>query len=99
MCRTQRCVEEMPCCLSGPSPPTPPLSFPPPRLENRLTADVGSILQLLQRQAVLVPPTYSAVSSPQPPPNAEPSLGEHPPLLPPILAQTLCTRTQVSVPS
>ncbi|XP_039225785.1 potassium voltage-gated channel subfamily H member 2 isoform X1 [Crotalus tigris] len=65
------------------------------RLENRLTADVGSILQLLQRQAVLVPPTYSAVSSPQPPPNAEPSLGEHPLPLAPILAQTLCTRTQM----
>lgn len=95
---TQRCVEEMPCCLSGPSLPTPTPSVPP-RLENRLTADVGSILQLLQRQAVLVPPTYSALSSPQPPPNAEPPLGEHPLPLPPILAQALCARTQVSVPS
>lgn len=71
----------------------------PPRLENRLTTDVASILQLLQRQAILVPPAYSTVSSPQPPLNTEPSSGEHPLALPPILAQALCTRTQVSIPT
>ncbi|XP_070800702.1 voltage-gated inwardly rectifying potassium channel KCNH2-like [Pituophis catenifer annectens] len=65
------------------------------RLENRLTTDVASILQLLQRQAILVPPAYSTVSSPQPPLNTEPSSGEHPLALPPILAQVLCTRTQM----
>ncbi|KAL6103120.1 kcnh6 [Pungitius sinensis] len=38
------------------------------RLETRMTADINSILQLLQRQMVPVPPAYSAASpSPQPP--------------------------------
>ncbi|XP_061413462.1 potassium voltage-gated channel subfamily H member 2-like isoform X1 [Lethenteron reissneri] len=32
------------------------------RLESRMASDVGVILQLLQRQAVLVPPAYSAMS-------------------------------------
>ncbi|XP_070623239.1 voltage-gated inwardly rectifying potassium channel KCNH2 isoform X2 [Erythrolamprus reginae] len=61
------------------------------RLENRLTTDVAAILQLLQRQAILVPPAYSAVSSPQP----KPSSGEHPLALPQLLAQVLCTPTQM----
>ncbi|XP_042199383.1 potassium voltage-gated channel subfamily H member 6-like [Callorhinchus milii] len=38
------------------------------RLESRVTADIGVILQLLQRQAVAVPPAYSSVS---PPPQPE----------------------------
>eukprot|EP00062_Callorhinchus_milii_P025843 gi/632987277/ref/XP_007910703.1/ PREDICTED: potassium voltage-gated channel subfamily H member 7-like [Callorhinchus milii] len=37
-------------------------------LESRVTADIGVILQLLQRQAVAVPPAYSSVS---PPPQPE----------------------------
>ncbi|XP_077159628.1 voltage-gated inwardly rectifying potassium channel KCNH2 isoform X2 [Paroedura picta] len=41
------------------------------RLEARLTADVGTVMQLLQRQAVLVPPAYSAISSPLPPQGLE----------------------------
>ncbi|XP_062839750.1 potassium voltage-gated channel subfamily H member 2 isoform X2 [Anolis carolinensis] len=51
------------------------------RLESRLTADVSAILQLLQRQAVLVPPAYSTVSSPLPPPPLAPE--ERAPHLPP----------------
>ncbi|XP_075583479.1 voltage-gated inwardly rectifying potassium channel KCNH2 [Pelecanus crispus] len=39
------------------------------RLETRMAADISSIVQLLQRQAVLVPPAYSAVSSPHQPPG------------------------------
>ncbi|KAJ8268531.1 hypothetical protein COCON_G00137030 [Conger conger] len=35
------------------------------RLETRMTADIGAIMQLLQRQMVLVPPAYSTVSPPQ----------------------------------
>uniref|UniRef100_A0AAQ5ZMB4 Voltage-gated inwardly rectifying potassium channel KCNH2 n=1 Tax=Amphiprion ocellaris TaxID=80972 RepID=A0AAQ5ZMB4_AMPOC len=34
------------------------------RLENRMSTDIGVIMQLLQRQMALVPPAYSAVSSP-----------------------------------
>ncbi|KAJ0059785.1 hypothetical protein NL108_012015 [Boleophthalmus pectinirostris] len=34
------------------------------RLESRMSADIGAIMQLLQRQMALVPPAYSAVSSP-----------------------------------
>uniref|UniRef100_A0A3Q3W029 Voltage-gated inwardly rectifying potassium channel KCNH2 n=1 Tax=Mola mola TaxID=94237 RepID=A0A3Q3W029_MOLML len=34
------------------------------RLENRMSTDIGAIMQLLQRQMALVPPAYSAVSSP-----------------------------------
>uniref|UniRef100_A0A673AIX7 Voltage-gated inwardly rectifying potassium channel KCNH2 n=1 Tax=Sphaeramia orbicularis TaxID=375764 RepID=A0A673AIX7_9TELE len=34
------------------------------RLETRMSTDIGAIMQLLQRQMALVPPAYSAVSSP-----------------------------------
>ncbi|KAM6900491.1 voltage-gated inwardly rectifying potassium channel KCNH2 [Xenentodon cancila] len=34
------------------------------RLESRMSTDIGVIMQLLQRQVALVPPAYSAVSSP-----------------------------------
>ncbi|XP_060103953.1 potassium voltage-gated channel subfamily H member 2 [Heteronotia binoei] len=59
------------------------------RLEARLTADVGAVMQLLQRQAVLVPPAYSAVSSPLPPPGPEPVPGEGPLPATPIQSQAL----------
>ncbi|XP_029110850.1 potassium voltage-gated channel subfamily H member 2 [Scleropages formosus] len=38
------------------------------RLETRMSSDIGAIMQLLQRQMVLVPPAYSAVTSPPQPP-------------------------------
>ncbi|XP_034415871.1 potassium voltage-gated channel subfamily H member 2 [Cyclopterus lumpus] len=34
------------------------------RMESRMSTDIGAIMQLLQRQMALVPPSYSAVSSP-----------------------------------
>uniref|UniRef100_A0A669AYX7 Voltage-gated inwardly rectifying potassium channel KCNH2 n=1 Tax=Oreochromis niloticus TaxID=8128 RepID=A0A669AYX7_ORENI len=34
------------------------------QLESRMSTDIGVIMQLLQRQMALVPPAYSAVSSP-----------------------------------
>uniref|UniRef100_A0A3B5A2F0 Potassium voltage-gated channel subfamily H member 2-like n=1 Tax=Stegastes partitus TaxID=144197 RepID=A0A3B5A2F0_9TELE len=34
------------------------------RLESRMSTDIGVIMQLLQRQMALVPPAYSAISSP-----------------------------------
>uniref|UniRef100_A0A3B4TBM4 Voltage-gated inwardly rectifying potassium channel KCNH2 n=1 Tax=Seriola dumerili TaxID=41447 RepID=A0A3B4TBM4_SERDU len=34
------------------------------RLESRMSTDIGAIMQLLQRQMALVPPAYSAVSTP-----------------------------------
>ncbi|CAH2281647.1 potassium voltage-gated channel subfamily H member 2 [Pelobates cultripes] len=34
------------------------------RLESRMVTDINTIMQLLQKQAVLVPPAYSTVSSP-----------------------------------
>uniref|UniRef100_A0AAQ4QAC0 Voltage-gated inwardly rectifying potassium channel KCNH2 n=1 Tax=Gasterosteus aculeatus aculeatus TaxID=481459 RepID=A0AAQ4QAC0_GASAC len=45
------------------------------RLESRMSTDVGAIMQLLQRQMALVPPAYSAVSSP---PEVSPSPGPGP---------------------
>uniref|UniRef100_A0AAZ3RX23 Voltage-gated inwardly rectifying potassium channel KCNH2 n=1 Tax=Oncorhynchus tshawytscha TaxID=74940 RepID=A0AAZ3RX23_ONCTS len=41
------------------------------RMESRMSTDIGAIMQLLQRQMVLVPPAYSTVSSP---PEPSPSL-------------------------
>ncbi|KAG9471582.1 hypothetical protein GDO78_014161 [Eleutherodactylus coqui] len=34
------------------------------RLENRMVTDINTIMQLLQKQMVIVPPAYSTVSSP-----------------------------------
>nr|XP_012779495.1 potassium voltage-gated channel subfamily H member 2 isoform X1 [Maylandia zebra] len=45
------------------------------RLESRMSTDIGVIMQLLQRQMALVPPAYSAVSSP---PQASPYPGPGP---------------------
>ncbi|NWS42218.1 KCNH2 protein, partial [Probosciger aterrimus] len=45
------------------------LHLPLPLLETRMAADISSIMQLLQRQAALVPPAYSTVSSPHQPPG------------------------------
>ncbi|KAM9839180.1 voltage-gated inwardly rectifying potassium channel KCNH2 [Aulostomus maculatus] len=45
------------------------------RLESRMSTDIGAIMQLLQRQMALVPPAYSAVSSP---PQASPYPGSGP---------------------
>ncbi|KAJ6666734.1 hypothetical protein lerEdw1_020458 [Lerista edwardsae] len=64
------------------------------RLESRLTTDVAAILQVLQRQAVLVPPAYSTVSSPQPL-GPEPVPGEHPQPITPIRVQSLHPPAQV----
>ncbi|XP_048196423.1 potassium voltage-gated channel subfamily H member 2 [Perognathus longimembris pacificus] len=53
------------------------------RLETRLSADMATVLQLLQRQMTLVPPAYSAVTTPGPgPASASPLLpvGALPPL-------------------
>ncbi|KAJ8336420.1 hypothetical protein SKAU_G00376400 [Synaphobranchus kaupii] len=47
------------------------------RLETRMSTDIGAIMQLLQRQMVLVPPAYSTVSSP-PQPTPYPGPGERP---------------------
>lgn len=42
----------------------PSVLFRVTRLESRMSTDIGAIMQLLQRQMALVPPAYSAVSSP-----------------------------------
>uniref|UniRef100_G1PQI6 Voltage-gated inwardly rectifying potassium channel KCNH2 n=1 Tax=Myotis lucifugus TaxID=59463 RepID=G1PQI6_MYOLU len=62
------------------------------RLETRLSADMATILQLLQRQMTLVPPTYSAVTTPGPGPTSTC------PLLPvsPIPTLTQYSLSQVS---
>ncbi|KAL8164745.1 UNVERIFIED_CONTAM: Potassium voltage-gated channel subfamily H member 2 [Gekko kuhli] len=65
------------------------------RLEARLTADVGAVMQLLQRQAVLVPPAYSTVSSPLPPPGPDPGPGECPLPAAPMPTQALRPPAQV----
>ncbi|XP_015264104.1 PREDICTED: potassium voltage-gated channel subfamily H member 2 [Gekko japonicus] len=65
------------------------------RLEARLTADMGAVMQLLQRQAVLVPPAYSTVSSPLPPPGLDPVPGECPLPAAPLPTQALRPPAQV----
>lgn len=65
------------------------------RLENRLTTDMAAILQVLQRQALLVPPAYSTVSSPQPL-GPEPVPGEQPQPITPVRVQALHPPAQVS---
>uniref|UniRef100_A0A7N5KG89 Voltage-gated inwardly rectifying potassium channel KCNH2 n=1 Tax=Ailuropoda melanoleuca TaxID=9646 RepID=A0A7N5KG89_AILME len=62
------------------------------RLETRLSADMATVLQLLQRQMTLVPPAYSAVTTPGPGPTSASSL------LPvgPIPTLTLDSLSQVS---
>ncbi|XP_077480758.1 voltage-gated inwardly rectifying potassium channel KCNH2 [Stigmatopora argus] len=69
------------------------------RLENRMSADIGTIMQLLQRQMALVPPAYSAVSSPpQASPCADPGTGEKqvPPITP-LETNTLSSLSQILV--
>ena len=62
------------------------------RLETRLSADMATVLQLLQRQMTLVPPAYSAVTTPGPGPTSAS------PLLPvgPVPTLTLDSLSQVS---
>nr|5VA2_A Chain A, Potassium voltage-gated channel subfamily H member 2 [Homo sapiens] len=62
------------------------------RLETRLSADMATVLQLLQRQMTLVPPAYSAVTTPGPGPTSTS------PLLPvsPLPTLTLDSLSQVS---
>ncbi|XP_054621212.1 potassium voltage-gated channel subfamily H member 2 isoform X2 [Dunckerocampus dactyliophorus] len=67
------------------------------RLESRMSADIGAIMQLLQRQMALVPPAYSAVSSPpQASPSTAPGPGEK--LVPPgtpLETNTLASLSQI----
>ncbi|XP_063075188.1 potassium voltage-gated channel subfamily H member 2a isoform X2 [Engraulis encrasicolus] len=55
------------------------------RLETRMSADIGSIMQLLQRHMALVPPSYSSVLSPSQtlpsPPTMHDSMEQSVPLL------------------
>lgn len=62
------------------------------RLETRLSADMATVLQLLQRPMTLVPPAYSAVTTPGPGPTSTS------PLLPvgPVPTLTLDSLSQVS---
>ncbi|XP_077639504.1 voltage-gated inwardly rectifying potassium channel KCNH2 [Lonchura striata] len=87
-----RQYQELPRCSHGPPPNPPPtltrrqrsdlesrldlLQKQLNRLESRLSADISSIVHLLQRQGP-VPPAYSAVTSPHRPPP-----GPLPPALP-----------------
>lgn len=81
--------------LASPLPQDP--EHPPscPRLETRLSADMATVLQLLQRQITLVPPAYSAVATPGPGPTSTS------PLLPvsPVPTLTLDSLSQVSSPA
>ncbi|XP_032499527.1 potassium voltage-gated channel subfamily H member 2 isoform X1 [Phocoena sinus] len=62
------------------------------RLETRLSADMATVLQLLRRQVPLVPPAYSAVTTPGPGPTSTS------PLLPvsPLPTLALDSLSQVS---
>ncbi|KAM8775777.1 voltage-gated inwardly rectifying potassium channel KCNH2 isoform 2-T2 [Rhynchonycteris naso] len=66
------------------------------RLETRLSADMAAILQLLQRQMTLVPPAYSAVTTPGPgPTSACPLLPVSP--APPLTLDSLSQVSQFMV--
>lgn len=58
-----------------------------------MAADISSIMQLLQRQAALVPPAYSTVSSPHQPPGPPPC-----PLQPVLPITPIQPLSQVSTP-
>ncbi|XP_042187650.1 potassium voltage-gated channel subfamily H member 2-like [Callorhinchus milii] len=68
------------------------------RLESRMATDISAVMQLLQRQMALVPPSYSTVSSP---PRASPHTPDHSPDQPQAprpnhnhrLSQSQCPRT------
>ncbi|XP_075903842.1 voltage-gated inwardly rectifying potassium channel KCNH2 isoform X3 [Nelusetta ayraudi] len=65
------------------------------RLESRMSTDIGAIMQLLQRQMALVPPAYSAVSSP---PQASPYPGPGDRLVQPVTpleTDTLASLSQI----
>uniref|UniRef100_A0A8C3X7A7 Voltage-gated inwardly rectifying potassium channel KCNH2 n=1 Tax=Catagonus wagneri TaxID=51154 RepID=A0A8C3X7A7_9CETA len=62
------------------------------RLETRLSADMATVLQLLQRQMTLVPPAYSAVSTPGPGPASTSPL----PPVSPVPTLALDSLSQVS---
>ncbi|CDQ74583.1 unnamed protein product [Oncorhynchus mykiss] len=67
------------------------------RMESRMSTDIGAIMQLLQRQMVLVPPAYSTVSSP---PEPSPSLTLRPAErlvqpVSPLDSETLASLSQV----
>ncbi|XP_072234154.1 voltage-gated inwardly rectifying potassium channel KCNH2 [Leuresthes tenuis] len=67
------------------------------RLESRMSADIGVIMQLLQRQMALVPPAYSAVSSPPQPspyPGLSPGDRATPPVTP-LEADSLASLSQI----
>ncbi|KAM4606608.1 voltage-gated inwardly rectifying potassium channel KCNH2 [Polymixia lowei] len=74
------------------------------RLESRMSTDIGAIMQLLQRQMALVPPTYSSVSSPPqatpyPSPGTGPGPGER--LVQPVTpleTDTLASLSQILDP-
>ncbi|XP_021561931.1 potassium voltage-gated channel subfamily H member 2 [Carlito syrichta] len=61
-------------------------------LETRLSADMATVLQLLQRQMTLVPPAYSAVTTPGPGPTSTSPLQP----VSPIPTLTLDSLSQVS---
>ncbi|KAM9333278.1 voltage-gated inwardly rectifying potassium channel KCNH2 [Pholidichthys leucotaenia] len=71
------------------------------RLESRMSTDIGVIMQLLHRQMTLVPPAYSAVSSPpQPSPYPDPGPGPVPgervaPPVTPLQTDPLASLSQI----
>ncbi|KAI1902142.1 hypothetical protein AGOR_G00041660 [Albula goreensis] len=69
------------------------------RLETRMSTDISAIMQLLQRQMVLVPPAYSTVSSPpQPSPSPSPYPGPGERLVQPVTPlepETLASLSQI----
>ncbi|CDQ58132.1 unnamed protein product [Oncorhynchus mykiss] len=88
--RVQQQYQEVPCHSLPSPPPNPPtrnrselenrldlLQRQLYRLESRMSTDIGAIMQLLQRQMVLVPPAYSTVSS-SPEPSVTPTLTPRP---------------------
>ncbi|XP_075436595.1 voltage-gated inwardly rectifying potassium channel KCNH2-like isoform X3 [Ascaphus truei] len=66
------------------------------RLESRMVTDINTIMQLLQKQVVLVPPAYSTVSSPPQVVGYPPCREQMVATVLPVQSQTLASSSQVS---
>uniref|UniRef100_A0A8C5PJK1 Potassium voltage-gated channel subfamily H member 2 n=1 Tax=Leptobrachium leishanense TaxID=445787 RepID=A0A8C5PJK1_9ANUR len=65
------------------------------RLESRMVTDISTIMQLLQKQATLVPPSYSTVSSPPQMPGFSPDRDQILPPGVPLHSPALVSNSQV----
>ncbi|XP_039609761.1 potassium voltage-gated channel subfamily H member 2 isoform X1 [Polypterus senegalus] len=66
------------------------------RLENRMSSDIGAIMQLLQKQMTVVPPAYSTVTPPPQPASYPCSAERLVQTVIPLESETLASLSQIS---